>query len=201
MPLIESLFHTCSNCRIANLNGVLIPLSEKDMKWFYSTRFSRKFCAHYSVHNKTTTTTTMESNTVSEATASASSSSSPAFIYLMHYCMNSIPSILEPLGDIPGVGGEQQEEEINLDLSVPAAAEDDSDNDSSAVTAIIHDGAAGVAENVAQTEATAPPILTTPPSNLGGSRKQGVATIARATCPVLQRCPCQSHQEQSISCP
>jgi hypothetical protein len=95
--------------------------------------------------------------------------------------MNSIPSILEPLGGIPGIRGEQQEEEINPDLSIPPVAEDDADEDSSAVTAIIHDGAAGVAEDVARTEATAPPIFTTSPSNSGGSRKLGVATTARAT--------------------
>jgi hypothetical protein len=104
-------------------------LSEKDMKWFYSTKFRSNSQAYYHLHNKTTTTTTMtmEDTTVSEATASVASSSSLAFIHCMNHCM-SIPSILEPLGGIPGVRGEQQQEEINLDLSVPAAAEDDSDN-------------------------------------------------------------------------
>jgi hypothetical protein len=122
-------------------------LSEKDMKWFYSTKFSRNVCAHYCIHNKTTTTAsmTMVDTIVSEASASGFSSTSSAFIHRMNHpmnhCMNSTPSIFEPLGGIPDVGGEQQEEEINLDISIPAAAEDDSDGGSSAITSIIHNEA------------------------------------------------------------
>jgi hypothetical protein len=88
----------------------------------------------------------------------------------MHHRMNMIP-ILETLGAIPDIQGEQQEVEVNLDLSVHA--ENDPDDD-----------AAGVVEDVLgqEIEDTAPPILSsTPPSNSGGSRKQGVATTARAT--------------------
>jgi hypothetical protein len=95
--------------------------------------------------------------------------------------MNMIPSILEPLGAIPDIRGEQQEVEIHSDLSVQA--EDDPDGDASAVAAIIDDGAPGVVEDVLRQETgdTSQPILTTPPSNSGGSRKRGVATTARAT--------------------
>jgi hypothetical protein len=90
--------------------------------------------------------------------------------------MNMIPSFLQPLGAV-----EQQEVTIHSDLSVQA--EDDPDNDASAVAAITNDGSAGVVDDVLgqETEDTAPPILATPPSNSGGSRKRGVATTARAT--------------------
>jgi hypothetical protein len=84
----------------------------------------------------------------------------------------------QPLGAIPGVRGEQQEEEINYALSVQAV--DDPDDNASASAAIIDNGAAGAVEDVAQTEDTAPPVLSTPPSNSGGSRKRGVATTACA---------------------
>jgi hypothetical protein len=61
----------------------------------------------------------------------------------MSHRVNMVPSIIEPLGAIPDVRGEQQEEEINLDLSVHA--EDDPDNKAST---IIGDGAAGLVEDV-----------------------------------------------------
>ena len=134
----------------------------------------------------------MQDNGLSDTTetSSGASSTSTAFLDRMSNRMNRIPSLLEPLGAIPDLrGGEQQEVDINPDLSVHA--EDDADNDASVVAAIIGDGAAGVVEDGAAgvvedvlgqaTEDTAPPILATPPSNSGGSRKRGVATTARAT--------------------
>jgi hypothetical protein len=169
-------------------------LPGKDIKWLSSIKLSRNLPAHYSVQKKrqqaTTTTAMMSDNGLSSDTETSSdtSSTSSTLVNRIRDRMNMVPSLLQPLGAIPKVIGEQQEEEKKLELS-SVRADNDPDDDTSAVAvpAIIADGTAGVVKDLGETEDTAPSNLITPPSISGGSRKQGVATTACASTSLTKK--------------
>jgi hypothetical protein len=137
-------------------------------------QISRNLHAHYRFQNKTTMTTHIDHLTIlvpEDTTASEASETFSAFHQHMNRGQKNCPAA-------------QQEEDVYSKIRNPLA-EDDDENKSSTISAIIAfipatKPPAGVEEDLPP-EAT--PILTTLNFNYGGSRKRGVATTACETSP------------------